>query len=253
MTEPRIVSKEEWLSARLELLEKEKELTRLRDEVSRELRKLPWERVEKEYVFAGPAGEETLSDLFAGRSQLIVYHFMFDPEWAEGCKSCSLLADHYNSAIVHLEQRDATLVTVSRAPLETLAEFQRRMGWTFKWVSSHGSDFNRDYHVTFDAAGPDTEVYYNYEMQSFPVSEAPGMSVFAKRAGSVFHTYSTYARGLDRFIGVYHLLDTLPKGRDEDDFAYGMEWVRHHDRYADSSFVDPYKDKLGSDTPPKSK
>lgn len=230
-----VVSHDEWVAARKRLLEKEKAFTRERDALSRLRRELPWERVEKGYAFDGPDGAETLADLFGGRSQLIVYHFMFDPEWEEGCKSCSFLADHYEPAIVHLAQRDVALVTVSRAPLTTIEAFRRRMGWRFKWVSSFGSDFNRDYRVTFppeDVARG--EVCYNYAASAFPMTEAPGISVFCKDgSGSVFHTYSSYARGLDMFIGAYHLLDIAPKGRDEDGLGFSMEWLRHHDRYED--------------------
>ena len=233
MAQHRIVTRDEWVAARKALLEKEKAFTRERDELNRLRRQLPWERVEKAYVFDGPDGEETLAGLFAGRSQLIVYHFMFGPDWDEGCKSCSFLADHYAPAVVHLAQRDVTLVTVSRAPLARIEAFRERMGWRFKWVSSLRSDFNQDYQVSFtpeDAAGG--EVTYNYAATAFPMTEAPGLSVFCKdRSGGVFHTYSTYARGLDTFIGAYHLLDVAPKGRDEDDLAFSMEWVRHHDRY----------------------
>jgi len=238
----RVVSHDEWVSARKELLAKEKELSRLRDELSRRRRELPWEKVEKEYVFEGPAGKATLADLFEGRSQLIVYHFMFDPEWEEGCKSCSFLADHYDPAIVHLNQRDVTMVTVSRAPLEKLQVFQKRMGWRFKWVSSLGSDFNWDYQASFTPEDVERQqTYYNYQVGAFPATEGPGISAFHKDAsGQVFHTYSSYARGLDMFIGAYHLLDIVAKGRDEERLTYGMEWVRHHDKYADSDFVDPY-------------
>jgi len=236
------VSNEEWLAARKQLLVKEKEFSRLRDELSQARRDLPWERVEKEYVFDGPKGKETLADLFDGRSQLIIYHFMFDPEWTEGCKSCSFIADHYNPSIIHLEHRDVTMVTVSRAPLAKLEAFKKRMGWSFKWVSSFGSDFNWDYDVSFkpeDVAKK--QVYYNYTIQSFPAAEGPGISVFYKdEAGTVFHTYSSFARGLDMFITAYHLLDIVPKGRDEARFTYGMEWLRHHDRYDDPGFIDPY-------------
>ena len=223
-------------------LAKEKAFTRARDELSQQRQDLPWEKVEKAYEFEGPDGKESLADLFDGRSQLIVYHFMFDPEWGEGCKSCSYLADHYEPSIVHLKHRDVTLVTVSRAPLEKLEAFNRRMGWKFKWVSSLGSDFNWDYDVSFrpeDVARK--EVHYNYTMRSFPATEGPGISVFVKDAsGDEFHTYSSFARGLDMFIGAYHLLDIVPKGRDEAGFSYGMEWLRHRDRYGDDSFVDPY-------------
>ena len=233
MTRHTIVGHEEWVAARKALLEKEKAFTRERDALCRLRRQLPWEHVEKTYRFDGPEREETLTDLFAGRSQLIVYHFMFDPDWDEGCKSCSFLADHYQPAIVHLAQRDVALVTVSRAPLAKIEAFRERMGWRFKWVSSLRSDFNRDYQVTFsaeDLAGG--EVHYNYAATAFPMTEGPGISVFCKDdSGRLFHTYSSYARGLDMFIGAYHLLDIVPKGRDEDTLDFSMEWIRHHDRY----------------------
>lgn len=246
---PRIVSREEWLASRKELLPKEKEFTHLRDQLSAERRKLPWVRVEKNYVFDGPDGKVTLADLFDGRSQLIIYHFMFDPDWSEGCKSCSLLADHYNPAIVHLRHRDVSMVTISRAPLEKLLAFRKRMGWTFKWMSSFGNDFNRDFHVTFTAEELESNTAnYNYEFKPFPVTEAPGISVFFKdNDGNIFHTYSSYARGLDIFIGAYNLLDIVPKGRDEDGLSYTMEWIRHHDRYGDDTFVDPYVKLLSKD------
>ena len=236
MSQHSVVGHDEWVAARKTLLEKEKAFTRARDELSRLRRELPREKVERTYRFDGPEGEETLADLFAGRSQLIVYHFMFDPDWDEGCKSCSFLADHYEPAIVHLAQRNVTLVTVSRAPLAKIEAFRERMGWRFKWVSSFRSDFNRDYHVSFSpedlAAG---EVYYNYAATAFPMTESPGISVFYKDdSGSVFHTYSSYARGLDMFIGAYHLLDIVPKGRDEDTLDFSMEWIRHHDRYGEA-------------------
>jgi len=237
----KVVSPAEWLVARKELLRKEKEFTRLRDELSRQRRELPWEKVEKEYVFDGPNGRETLSDLFGGKSQLMVYHFMFGPEWPEGCPSCSFLADHFDGSVAHLAARDVRLVVVSRAQLQRIEAFKKRMGWRFKWVSSHGNDFNRDYQVSGTkeeiAAGP---AYYNYTMQQFPSEERPGASVFYKdEAGNVFHTYSTYSRGLDMLIGAYHWLDIAPKGRDEEGLPHGMAWVRHHDKYADSPLVDP--------------
>jgi predicted dithiol-disulfide oxidoreductase (DUF899 family) len=237
----KVVSPAEWLVARKELLRKEKEFTRLRDELSRQRRELPWEKVEKEYVFDGPNGRETLSDLFGGKSQLMVYHFMFGPEWPEGCPSCSFLADHFDGSVAHLAARDVRLAVVSRAPLARIEAFKKRMGWRFKWVSSYGNDFNRDYQVSGTkeefAAGP---AYYNYTMQQFPSEERPGASVFYKdEAGNVFHTYSTYSRGLDMLIGAYHWLDMAPKGRDEEGLPHGMAWVRHHDKYADSPLVDP--------------
>ena len=237
----RIVSQDAWLAARKQYLGKEKEFTRLRDRLSAERRQLPWVRVEKQYVFDGPNGKETLGDLFEGRSQLIVYHFMFGPGWEEGCPSCSFLVDHIDGAVVHLAQRDVTLVVVSRAPLPQIEAFKKRMGWRFKWVSSHENDFNRDYHVSFTkdemAKG---KAYYNYEAQEFGSEEAPGASVFYKeRTGEIFHTYSAYARGLDMLVGAYNYLDLVPKGRDEDALAFTMAWVRHHDRYGDDYFVDP--------------
>ena len=246
MNPNQVVPPEEWLAARLELLKKEKQFTRMRDEVTRHVRDLPWVKVEKQYDFEGPNGKESLHDLFEGRRQLIVYHFMFAPDWDEGCKSCSLIADHYAPSIIHLNQRDVSMVTVSRAPLEKLQAFQKRMGWQFKWVSSLGNDFNRDYHVSFSPEEVEKkEMYYNYGNNAFPVTEGPGLSVFATDdSGTIFHTFSTYARGLDIFLGVYNLLDIVPKGRDESELPYGMAWVRHHDRYGDKSFVDPYVDLI---------
>ena len=231
----RLVSREDWLVAREQLLSKEKDFTRLRDRLSAERRELPWVRVEKDYVFEGPDGRETLAELFGGRSQLIVYHFMFGPEWEQGCPSCSFLSDHIDGANRHLPHRDVTLLAVSRAPLAQIQAFKERMGWRFKWVSSYGNDFNRDYHVSFT---PDEmaqgEVYYNYRMGAFPSEEAPGISVFYKDAsGAIFHTYSAYARGLDLLAGAYNYLDLVPKGRDEAALPWTMAWVRHHDRYGD--------------------
>jgi predicted dithiol-disulfide oxidoreductase (DUF899 family) len=243
MTSHPVVSSEAWLAARMDLLAKEKEFSKLRDELSALRRELPWRRVTKEFFFEGPNGKETLAELFDGRRQLITYHFMFDPEWTEGCKSCSLIADHYDPAVVHLMHRDVTFVTISRAPFQKLDAFKKRMGWRFKWVSSFANDFNQDYHVTFTQEQIDGRAaYYNYrDNASFPVKEAPGVSVFYKdEAGDVFHTYSSYSRSLDMFITAYHYLDITPKGRDEAGFSYGMEWVRHHDRYGDTTFIDPY-------------
>jgi predicted dithiol-disulfide oxidoreductase (DUF899 family) len=229
-----VVSGQEWLEARKALLTKEKEFTRLRDELSRERRGLPWEKVEKNYVFDGPNGKESLADLFAGRSQLIVYHFMFDPSWKAGCKSCSFWADNFNDIIVHLNQRDVSMVVISSAPRATLEAFKKRMGWTFKWLSAGGSEFNHDFHVTFSRDELDTgRATYNFGASNFRGTEAPGISVFYKDdRGEIFHTYSTYARGLDMLNGAYHYLDLVPKGRDEAKFSYGMEWVRLRDEYA---------------------
>ena len=235
-----VVSNEEWTEARRELLAKEKELTRLRDEVSRTRQNLPWTKVTKEYEFQGDRGPETLASLFDGRSQLIIYHFMLGPGWAEGCKSCSFLADHFDGMLVHLAHRDVTFAVVSRAPLNEIQAFQKRMGWSFKWVSSYGSDFNFDLGVSFTKeALAKGEVPYNYSMRRFGAEEAPGASVFYKDKGQVFHTYSTFGRGLDIFVGTYNFLDLTPKGRDEDDLAFSMSWVRHHDRYEDNYRVDP--------------
>ncbi len=231
----RVVSPEEWLVARKEHLIKEKEFTRLRDRLSQERRDLPWVRVDKEYIFDGPKGKENLSQLFEGSSQLIVYHFMFPPSWSEGCKSCSFWADNYNGIIVHLNHRDVSMVTISKAPLEQLEAFKKRMGWQFKWVSSFETDFNRDYQVSFTPEEMQKgEMYYNYTMSKFPMEEAPGISVFYQDTdGNIFHTYSCYTRGLDMLNGAYHFLDLVPKGRDEDNLSYGMEWLRHHDKYED--------------------
>src|SRR5438034_6447459 len=240
MTRNPIVTREEWLVARKQHLSKEKEFTRLRDELSRQRRGLPWVRVEKRYVFDGPNGKETLADLFDGRSQLIVDHFMLGPGWKEGCVGCSFGADHIGGALVHLEHHDVTLVVVSRAPLPEIEAFKKRMGWRFKWVSSYGSDFNYDYQVSMTKEEMEKgRVYYNYAMQQFPSEERPGASVFYKDgAGNIFHTYSTYARGLDILIGAYNWLDLTPKGRDEAALKHGMAWVRHHDKYDQGYQVD---------------
>lgn len=228
----KIVSEEEWRIARKDLLTREKELTRLRDEVSRHRRELPWVKVEKEYVFDGPNGRERLADLFDGRSQLIVYHFMLGPGWEEGCKSCSYLADHFDGANWHLPHRDVTFVVVSRAPLSEIQAYKKRMGWRFKWVSSYGSDFNFDYHVSAsEEEKARDKMYYNYQMQDWVNEEMPGLSVFHKdENGDVFHTYSAYARGLDILVGAYNFLDLVPKGRDENPDST-MDWVRRHDEY----------------------
>ncbi len=233
MQPPKIVSEEEWLAARKALLAKEKAFTRERDALSAERRALPWVKVDKSYVFDGPDGKETLAQLFGDRSQLLVYHFMFGPDWTEGCPSCSFWADNYDNAVVHLRHRDVALVAISRAPLAKLEAYKKRMGWHFKWVSSYGNDFNRDYHVSFTPEEQKTAVY-NYTASGFGTSEAPGISVFAKgEDGQVFHTYSCYARGLDMLNGTYHLLDLVPKGRDEQDLPHPMAWVRRHDKYED--------------------
>ena len=228
-----VLTHEAWVEARKTLLEKEKEFTRARDALSQARRALPWEKVETEYVFDGPGGKETLAQLFDGRSQLIVYHFMYGPGWEEGCKSCSFLADHLDPSVVHLAERDVTVVFVSKAPLAELEAFQKRMGWTFKWMSSFDNDFNHDYHVTFSEDEMEGgTAYYNYRETGFPMTEAPGASVFFKdESGDIFHTYSVYARGLDMFLTAYHYLDIVPKGRDEDGLPFTMEWIRLHDAY----------------------
>jgi predicted dithiol-disulfide oxidoreductase (DUF899 family) len=226
-----VVSRDEWILARMALLAKEKEFTRQRDRLSAERRELPWVKVEKKYVFDGPSGKESLSDLFGNSSQLLVYHFMFGPEWTEGCPSCSFWADNYNGITTHLKHRDVSLVAISKAPLEKLEAYKKRMEWNFKWVSSLANDFNSDYHVSFTPEEKDT-AYYNFEHRGFPSTEAPGISVFIKdENATVFHTYSCYARGLDMLNGAYHLLDLVPKGRDEQGSPHPMSWVRRHDSY----------------------
>jgi len=229
----KVVSHEEWLAARKEFLRKEKEFTRLRDELSRQRRELPWEKVEKQYVFEGPQGKQSLVELFDGKSQLLIYHFMFAPEWEAGCPSCSFWADNFNPNVVHLKHRDITMIAVSRAPYAKLAAYQKRMGWNFKWVSSYGTDFNFDYHVSFtpeEVAKKQAE--YNYVTQRIGGPELPGTSVFSKdEAGNVFHTYSTYGRGLDLQNSGYNHIDLTPKGRDEN--GRGQFWVRRRDEYTD--------------------
>src|SRR5271166_3613857 len=198
MPDHQIVTHDEWIAARRRFLAKEKEFTRLRDELSRERRELPWERVEKEYVFEGENGRETLADLFGKRTQLVVYHFMYDPDWEIGCRSCSFWADNFNGIIPHLNQRDVSLVAVSRAPLQKLQTQAQQFGWTFKWISSFGSDFNFDYNVSFSAETlARGEAFYNYTTQKITRTELPGISVFLEHDDQIFHTYSTYGRGLD--------------------------------------------------------
>jgi predicted dithiol-disulfide oxidoreductase (DUF899 family) len=237
-----VVTEQEWIAARKELLGKEKEFTRQRDELSRLRRELPWvkvsQNVSQNYVFDGPNGKETLADLFGGKSQLIIYHFMFGPGWEEGCPSCSMLADHMNGILTHLAQRDARFVAVSRARAHQIEAFKKRMGWNFKWVSSFENGFNRDFNVSFSQQEMAAQnMYYNYQMQNFPADEAPGVSVFYKDdAGNIFHTYSSYGRGLDILLNVYNFLDMTPKGRDEDALAFPMAWVRHHDRYPEDRY-----------------
>ena len=236
-----VVSRQEWSDARNRLLIKEKEYTRLGDQLSEERRRLPWERVEKEYIFDGPAGKETLAELFAGNSQLAVYHFMFGPDWDAGCPHCSFWADNFNGIDIHLKHRDVTFIAISHAPLDKLEAFKRRMGWRFKWVSAGENGFNYDYCVTFTpeqlAKG---EIYYNYAVTKLVRSEMPGISAFYKdpKEGEIYHTYSAYGRGLDTVNGAYRWLDLMPKGRDEVNLAFKQSWVRHHDRYG-SDYIPP--------------
>jgi predicted dithiol-disulfide oxidoreductase (DUF899 family) len=236
-----VVSHAEWLAARKRFLAKEKEFTHLRDELSRQRRELPREKVEKKYVFEGPGGKVELAELFGGLSQLVVYHFMFGPGWKEGCPSCSFIADQFDSMAVHMAQRDTRLVAVSRATVPEIEAFKKRMGWKFPWVSSFGTDFNYDYRVSFSkediASG---KAIYNYETSSFPSEEGPGASVFYRQDGDgeIFHTYSTYGRGLDMMLNAYNFIDLTPKGRAEDSLPFPMAWVRHHDKYGDPKALD---------------
>jgi predicted dithiol-disulfide oxidoreductase (DUF899 family) len=237
MESPSVVSKTEWLEARKELLAREKEFTRQRDALSAARRRLPKVKIDSEYIFEGPEGPTSLRDLFQGRRQLIVYHFMFDPSWDEGCKSCSHLIDSIAGAIVHFAARDTSFAVISRAPLVKIESFMKRMGWTFPWLSSLGNDFNYDFHVTLD---PDKGDYlYNYASAAallkagkiwFPKGEMPGLSVFLREAGDIFHTYSTYQRGLDILLNTYNYLDLTPLGRQEEN-QRAQGWIRHHDKY----------------------
>jgi predicted dithiol-disulfide oxidoreductase (DUF899 family) len=229
-----VVSPERWLAERRALLAHEKELTQLRDRIAAERRALPWVRLEQDYVFDTLDGPRKLSELFQGRRQLLVQHFMFGPGWEEGCKSCSFMADHVDGVRIHLAQRDIAWLAVSRAPLAEIERFRQRMGWKFAWVSSHGNRFNHDFHVSFtpEERNARGEVFYNYGLAAFPQSEAPGISAFVRGdAGEVFHTYSTFGRGVEVMMGAYALIDLTAKGRDEEGLSYGMAWLRHHDRY----------------------
>lgn len=230
---PNVVSPDQWLAARRELLREEKEFTRLRDQLSARRRELPWVKIDKPYMFESPQGTVTLAELFAGRSQLMVQHFMFGTGWEEGCKSCSFMMDHFNACTVHLAARDVSFAAVSHAPMAEILPFKQRMGWDANWVSAHGTDFNFDFHVSFTPEEMNRgQVYYNYGRRPFPFEEAPGISVFARDAsGAIYHTYSTYGRGVDVVMATYNLLDLVPKGRDEDGLEYPMEWIRYHDRY----------------------
>ena len=228
----KVVSHDEWLRARRELLVAEKEFTRQRDALTRRRQALPWERVEKDYRFAGPQGELSLAELFDGRSQLIVYHFMLGPDWEEGCTSCSFWADNFDGIPIHLNHRDVTFTAISRAPFAKIEAYRERMGWSFPWVSSHGSDFNFDYQASYTPEQlAEGKVYHNYDWVEGH-DELPGVSVFCKTdEDEVFHTYSTYGRGIDMVNAAYQFLDLTPKGRDEDSLAFTMEWVRRRDEY----------------------
>jgi len=229
------VSREEWLEARRALLTKEKELLKAKDALRQETRELPWVKVDKEYVFEGPNGKETLSDLFAGRSQLVVRHFMLGPGWKEGCVGCSFGADQTDGSVVHLINHDVMFVTVSRAPYPEIAAYHKRMGWQFKWVSSFGSDFNYDYHVSFTNDDEKRgKAFYNFADMDYMGEEMPGTSVFFKNeAGEIFHTYSAFARGSELMGGVYGILDVTPKGRNEPPGGNLTDWVRRHDEYGE--------------------
>ena len=227
-----VATREEWLAARKELLAEEKAFMRQRDTLSAKRRQLPWVKVEKNYTFQGPNGECSLADLFGDKSQLIVQHFMFGEDWEEGCPSCSFWADGFNGMTIHMAHRDAAFVAISNAPYPKLEAYKKRMGWTFNWVSSHGSSFNFDYRVSYtkEQLGSGS-ADYNFG-KSFASEEAPGTSIFAKdAAGNVYHTYSCYARGLDNMNAAYQYIDLLPKGRDEDELPFSMAWVRRHDQY----------------------
>jgi len=235
MTTHPVVSPAEWQKSRKALLEKEKAFTRARDELSAARRQLPWERVEKSYIFDGPQGPESLSDLFAGRSQLVVYHFMFGPDAERGCKSCSFWADNFNGAVPHLAARDVTLVAVSRAPVSKLEAFKKRLGWSFKWLSSGGNDFNYDFHASFTPeqirAGKAMFNYATVPAEMAEMSDREGASAFYRdRDGTIYHTYSTWARGIDLLNTTYNFLDLTAKGRDENT-EFTQAWVRFHDRY----------------------
>ena len=228
---PTFGSRDEWLAARLELLAEEKDLTRRRDDLAAQRRALPWVRIDKDYRFEGPDGPRSMAELFDGRSQLLVYHFMYGPDWDEGCPSCSFWADTFDGLDVHLAHRDVTFVCVSRAPLAKLAAYKARMGWTFPWFSSAPSDFNFDFGVSFTPEQQAEGATYNFAHQDHPPDEAPGISAFAILAGEVFHTYSAYSRGLDPLNGAYQLLDLTAQGRDEGGLEWPMAWLRRHDAY----------------------
>ena len=237
---PTVVSLEKWIAARHEFLREEKEFSKLRDRLAEKRRTLPWVKVDQSYTFDSPSGRVSLADMFEGRSQLIVYHFMLAPGWEEGCRGCSYVSDHFDGALAHVNARDVSFTAVSCAPLDEIERFKERMGWKFNWVSSHGSSFNRDFRVSFTPAEVEVGLAdYNFGVNEIGADEMPGLSVFARAAdGAVYRTYSTYSRGLDLLIGTYNLLDLVPKGRDEDAEA-PMKWVRLHDNYGQPADVVP--------------
>jgi len=234
----KVVSRAEWLAERQELLQKEKEFTRLRDELSAQRREMPWVKVDKAYTFEGPKGKVSLGDLFAGREQLVIYHFMFGPGWEQGCPSCSFISDSFDGITIHLANRDTTLAVVSRATWPEIDAFKKRMEWKFPWVSSNGTDFNYDFHVSFTPEEKEaSEISYNFGKQKYFSDEGPGLSAFIREDGQIYHTYSSYARGLDILLPTYNVLDMTAKGRDEDGLPWPMAWVRHHDRYEDEKMI----------------
>ncbi len=232
MNDHKVVSHEDWIAARKRLLDREKEFTRLRDQISRERSELPWEEVHKNYAFESESGRQSLGDLFEGRSQLVIYHFMFGPDWEAGCPHCSFWADHFNPSVEHLQHRDVTLVAVSRVPYAKLDAYRKRMKWDFKWVSSGNSDFNFDYFVSFKPEEQaQKKAFYNYKIGDPRLLDREGLSVFYRdQVDRIFHTYSTYARGIDLLNTAYNILDLVPKGRDEN--GRGQFWVRRRDEYA---------------------
>jgi len=229
----KVTTPAKWLAARLDLLREEKAFTRLGDRLAQRRRALPWTKVTKPYTFDSPRGKVTLADLFEGRSQLMIQHFMLGPGWEQGCKSCSFMTDHFNPTVLHLKARDVAFAVISHAPLKEILPFKKRMGWAVNWVSSHGTGFNQDFHVSFtEKEIKRGGVEYNYRTMDFPQTEAPDISVFTRdAAGDVYHTYSTFGRGVEVVMTTYDLLDLTPKGRNEDQDEYGMQWLRHHDRY----------------------
>jgi predicted dithiol-disulfide oxidoreductase (DUF899 family) len=231
-----VVGRGQWLAVRKAFLDKEKQYTHLRDELAQLRQQLPWVKVEKPYSFQTPCGTHPLSDLFGDQSQLLVYHFMFGPDWPEGCPACSMIADMLNGVAPHIRQRDISLMLVSRAPLEKIQAFKTRMGWdNLFWASSEKSDFNQDFGVTLTDAQIKSGKVYNFGTQDFPMSEGPGLSAFVKQGDDIYHTYSTYGRGLEELLGVYSLLDMAPNGRNEAGLPMPMAWVKHHDKYEDAA------------------